>query len=216
MNPLVTCLCLTHNRREWLPRAIAHYLNQTYENRELLIVASGDDVSGIVMARKIWSIRLLGVDGTVGEKRNRGCEAACGDTIAVWDDDDYSAPGRLADQMARLQATGRAVTGYRALKFTDGKRWWRYNGHPGFAAGTSLCFRREWWRTHRFEDKQVGQDEEFAAVAARARELAVAEDLDLMYATIHAGNTSPRRIGGGCWQELPGFVWPEVEEGIRC
>ncbi len=43
MNPLVTCLCLTRNRRAWLPRAIGCFLAQTYEERELLIVDDGDE-----------------------------------------------------------------------------------------------------------------------------------------------------------------------------
>ena len=36
--PLVTCVCLTRNRREFLPRAIECFLAQTYEPRELLVL----------------------------------------------------------------------------------------------------------------------------------------------------------------------------------
>ena len=43
MTPLVTCLCLTRNRRGFLPRAIECFVAQTYEERELLIVDDGDD-----------------------------------------------------------------------------------------------------------------------------------------------------------------------------
>ena len=213
MNPLVTCLCLTHNRREWLPAAITYYLRQTYQPRELLVVATGDEPVRDLVPRDDPAITLLNIGWTVkvGEKRNLGCEAARGGIIAVWDDDDYSAPQRLEFQLSRLETTQKTVTGFRVMKFTDGRRWWRYTGHSGFVLGTSLCFRREWWRKYPFAGMQVGQDEMFGAEAQRAQQLAVEGDHDLMYATVHPGNTSPRVISGPAWAELPGFVWPELE-----
>ena len=60
--PLVTCLCLTKNRRNWLPKAIDCYQSQTYENREMLVVASGVDVADIIAAANDSSIRLLETD----------------------------------------------------------------------------------------------------------------------------------------------------------
>ena len=48
--PLVTCMMLTRNRREWLPRAIACYQAQTYANRELLIVMDGEDTRDAIPA----------------------------------------------------------------------------------------------------------------------------------------------------------------------
>src|SRR5262249_36989087 len=47
----VTCLCVTRNRGAWLAKAIEAYLAQSYEPRELLILADGQDVSGIVPKR---------------------------------------------------------------------------------------------------------------------------------------------------------------------
>src|SRR5690348_4458021 len=103
MLPLVTCLCLTRNRREWLPQAIVCFQLQTYEHRELLIVADGDDVSDLV-PQEDSRIRLVcsGSRLTIGAKRNYGCAHACGEIIAHWDDDDYSAQQRLTEQVALL------------------------------------------------------------------------------------------------------------------
>lgn len=163
----------------------------------MLVVASGGPVS------VPDDVRLIQLPGrpTVGDKRNAGCSAARGEVIAHWDDDDYSAPGRLADQVGRLE-TGKSVTGYRSMRFTDGVRWWQYRGGPDYALGTSLCYRRDWWLGHRFPSVQVGEDNEFVAQARAHGAIASADAGDLMFATNHSGNTSPRNIVGASWTTL--------------
>lgn len=191
----MTCLCLTRNRRVWLPQAIQCFREQTYQRRELLILADGEDVRDLVPDDN--RVRLLHLDRRcdVGAKRNFGCERAAGEVIAHWDDDDFSAPDRLGDQVRRLVGTGKAVTGYHSMRFTDGAHWWRYEGVPSYSLGTSLCYWRRWWEAHRFPALQVGEDNEFGAVAWRAGQMATADAGELMHATIHPGNTSPRTFG---------------------
>lgn len=198
----MTCLCLTRNRREWLPKAIQCFLNQTYRNRELLILADGADVRDLIPPDDS-RIRLLCLDGAtgIGEKRNFGCSKALGEIVAHWDDDDFSAPGRLDDQVARLVETRKAVTGYRSMRFTDGTRWWKFTYQNHNALGTSLCYRREWWQKHKFNPIQIGEDSAFVAAAAAEGQIALAEAGELMYATNHPGNTSPRMLGDN-WKPL--------------
>jgi O-antigen biosynthesis protein len=171
-----------------------------------MILADGQDVKHLVPARDP-RIRLIHLDGwpEIGAKRNYGCERAAGDVIAHFDDDDYSAPGRLADQVQRLLESGKAVTGFHSMRFTDGVRWWKYEGTPNYALGTSLCYRRDWWSSHRFPAVQIGEDNQLVAAAHSAGELVTADADDLMYATIHPGNTSPRKLGDN-WKPLPGFA----------
>lgn len=201
--PFVTALCITKNRRQWLPKAIACYQAQTYPNRELLIVADGADVRDLIPNDP--SIRLLQIEEgiRIGEKRNFGCDRAAGEIIATWDDDDFSAPDRLADQVQRLEASGCAVTGYCPMLFTDGERWWQYvNGDKLFALGTSLCFRRSWWASHPFKPIQVGEDGAFIEPAKKAKEITVVPANELMYATIHRNNTSPRSLDPSNWKRV--------------
>ena len=197
----MTCLCLTYNRREWLPKAIECFQRQTYPHRELLIIADGADVKDLVDD----SIRLIHIDGhpEIGEKRNFGCEHARGSIIAHWDDDDYSAPERLGDQIARLNETGRAVTGYHSMRFTDGNKWWQFWSLEHRACGTSLMYRRDWWERHRFPPKQIQEDVDFVQEAYLAGELISVDAKNLMYATIHLGNTSPRPLRPPQWVEIP-------------
>ena len=124
-----------------------------------------------------------------------------GEIIAHWDDDDYSAPERLAVQVRSLLESGKAVTGFHSMRFTDGNRWWKYEGTRNYALGTSLCYRRGWWNTHRFPLVQVGEDNQFVSTAHAAGELVTTDAGDLMYATNHPGNTSPRKLGDN-WKPL--------------
>jgi glycosyltransferase involved in cell wall biosynthesis len=197
----VTCLCLTRDRRQWLPKAIACFQSQQASSAELLILADGADVRDLVPDdARIRLIHLEGKPG-IGDKRNFGCERSASEFIAHWDDDDHSAPGRLVDQLARLEQTGRSVTGYSAMRFTDGEHWWQYRGTPNYSLGTSLVYRRTWWKRNRFRSLQIGEDNQFVSVASAAGELVTADAGELMHATIHAGNTSPRKMGSA-WRQL--------------
>src|SRR4029077_3693751 len=138
---------------------------------------------------------------TIGDKRNFGCERAAGEIVCHWDDDDYSAPGRLADQLNRQLDSGKNVTGYHSMRFTDGDRWWQYHGERNYVLGTSLCYRKEWWGMNPFKSVQVGEDNVFTTQAWAAGQLETADAGELMYATIHAGNTSPRTLGNN-WTRL--------------
>ncbi len=226
--PLVTCLCLTMpGRKDFLVRAMECFLSQTYPNKELLMVADSiEQVQEVSTGRFAGSVlehetrfsalcvgdmdKHLGVRPirNIGTKRNLGCESAAGDLIAIWDDDDYSAPRRLEQQVEELDLTRKAVTGYHMMKFTDGHNWWSFSCGTGFVIGSSMMFRRDWWEKNRFEEINIGEDVGFCGTAFLAGKLAEVPDLSLMYATIHSGNTSKRKPGiDAGWVPLPGFQW---------
>lgn len=193
-NPLVTCVCPTRNHRAFLSRAIACFLAQTYEHRELMIIADGEEgVADLVPADPRIRLMVSGWEITLSEKRNIGCQEAFGELIAHWDDSDVSAPPRLAAQVARLAESRRAVTGYSSMRFTDGVRWWRYDGLPSSALAGSLCYQREWWKGHQF----VGEESEFVEAAARQFAFVSEPARDRMYGMVHAGGVS-----GPAWQEI--------------
>jgi glycosyltransferase involved in cell wall biosynthesis len=163
------------------------------ENQRLQL-AIDDDI------RYIW----LSGKSTIGHKRNVGCKEARGEIVVHWDDDDYSAPGRIADQVERIKETGKPVTGYQSMRFTDGRQWWLYaHRAPTYCLGTSLCYRKDWWAAFPFKDSQhVEEDRLFILPAVKRRDLALAPAGDMMYATIHGGNTSPRETKGPNWTKL--------------
>lgn len=197
----VTCICPTMpSRAKWLAQAIQCFEAQSYGDAELIIVA--DDDSAANLAEGNHRIQLLILPEVVGTKRNFACSHAAGDVIVHWDDDDFSAPDRIAFQVARLGQTNKAVTGFGSMKFTDGKNWWLYEEGGLFGLGTSLCYLRSWWQDHRFEPLNIGQDEEFVSRAIRAGQMDAVPAGELMHATIHPGNTSPRTLSGDSWRAL--------------
>jgi glycosyltransferase involved in cell wall biosynthesis len=168
---------------------------------ELLIIADGEDVRDLVPSNDA-RIRLIHLDEqrTIGEKRNFGCSRADGDVIAHWDDDDWSGPGRVARQLAMLEESGLQVAGFNSMRFTDGENWWLYQGQPRYSLGTALCYRREWWQKIPFQLSNIGEDNHMVAAAQQAKQIVSEAAGDLMYATIHPGNTSPRSAAN--WVKL--------------
>lgn len=199
---------LTRNRRKWIPQAIRLFRAQTYPSKELLIVADGEGIRDLVPPDS--RIRLLEIEEgyVIGQKRNFGVAHAAGEIIAHWDDDDYSAPERLAQQIAMLLESGKSVAGYSSMYFTDGREWWQFKREPLFAIGSSLCYRKDWWRDHPFTARQVGEDGDFARDAAHHKQIVACEAGNLMVASIHPGNTSPRNRQGRSWRNA------ERPEGI--
>lgn len=200
----MTALCLTKNRRDWLPKAIECFRAQTFRFAEMLILADGEDVRDLVPEHEnIRLMHLADEPGSIGEKRNFGCAQAAGEVICHWDDDDWSAPARLETQVRQLLGHGRSVAGFHSMRFTDGAgSWWQYRGTQSFALGTSLCYFKSWWKSHPFEPKNVGEDNHFVCVASGSGQLSTVDAGALMHATIHAGNTSPRRLSGSSWERV--------------
>ena len=209
--PSVTAVCVTRNRRRWLPRAIQCFQSQTVLNKRLLIVADGEEVWDLVPRDPRILVVTLPDDRrprTIGDKRNFACSLARTEVIAHWDDDDWSAPTRLEDQIERLEDTNTQVTGYRTMLFHNGEKWWRYEGIPIFALGTSLCYKRSWWEGHPFPSMQVSEDGTFVAMAGLqygkpveiTGDLRVSGNLSccagdgMQVASVHGSNTSPRSL----------------------
>ena len=101
--PLVSCIMPTYNRRNFVTQAIRYFLRQDYPNKELLIVDDGTDPVGDLVPpdSSVKYVRLHGRRET-GTKRNLGSEAASGDLVMSWDDDDWYGPHRISYQVGPL------------------------------------------------------------------------------------------------------------------
>lgn len=200
--PSVTCLCVTENRKHWLPSAVERFRSQDYPGKLHLLFVTSDLQSLQYIREMEYDFFWHPYPKTIGAKRNIGCEAALSDVMVHWDDDDYSAPGRVRHQVEGILDSGKSVVGYHSLKFSDGENWWQYSGSTDFAAGCSLAYRREFWQRHQFIDANLGEDVAFSQAALVAGELATSDSEDMLYASIHPGNTAPRWICGISWREI--------------
>ena len=204
-DPWISCIMLARGRPELAQRSLHCWLAQTWEARELVILDDADmRAFGTPPAHEMIQYHLLPRRLTVGAKRNLACSRAQGEIIAHWDSDDWYAPERLADQVKRLIESGRAVTGYHICTFEDlrnGQKW-LYNGAICYALGASLMYRREFWHRHPFTEEQVGEDNTMVGRARGERALVTADGRDMLIASIHPGNASPRQISGPTWERL--------------
>jgi hypothetical protein len=221
--PFVSCIMPTANRRRFVPEAIEQFLAQDYPARELIILDDGEDsVEDLAPAHPAVRYVRGPRHRTLGAKRNAACELACGDIILHWDDDDWYAPHRIRAQVDALSRSGAELCGIDKVLFYDPRApsAWEYNYPPGGAPwvyGATLCYRRDFWRAHRFPDVTVGEDNVFAG-AARPGEICVMPDNRFFVALVHSANTSPKQVRDPRWRpcdvatvrELVGETWPRT------
>lgn len=238
MTPLVSCICPTRNRAEFLPLVVDCFLRQDYPNKELIVLDDSDGgiPNAVFLREEDGGVRYVRINPpkTIGQKRNFCCDFAKGDLVCHFDDDDWQAPDRISRQVAALQSSDAQATAYQTMLFARDldRKVWRFTGNAQNVVGVSLMYRRSWWKQHQFnESLPFGEDHSF--VQMLGPRLLVA-DQERIVARIHPGNTCkrtehPRQIADGTvepgnlanrefWQPAD---WNEVlslgyEEAVVC
>lgn len=179
--PTVCAVMLVNGRPEMTRRAIASFRAQTYERKRLLILDSGKKAVkgtpyGESNATTVWTPDMCGA--TIGVLRNAANWCAVdhfnAGLIAHLDSDDYSSPRRLEEQVALLEASGKACVGFREVLFWDtrietnlvnyqkassrNEAWIYRNPDPRWVCGASMMMRREAWEACPFPDAP-GEDQ---------------------------------------------------------
>lgn len=198
----------TYNRRRFVPQAIEYFLRQDYSDKELLIVDDGEEsVEDLALAHRHIRYMRQARRQSVGAKRNVACEAANGEIIVHWDDDDWSAPWRLSYQVRELLGSGADVCGLDRVLFADAgtSQAWEYvypkDGRP-WVYGATLCYWKRYWRQNPFPNISVGEDSRFVWNARGVRILALPKNT-FFVGVVHSKNTSPKQIRGLRWQPRP-------------
>jgi len=157
----------------------------------------------------------------LGQKYNWCAQWAQGPWIALWSDDDWHGPTKLADLMAALAAKpGALIAGARQMLFhrLGTGRTWRYEkpGDPtaAYFIGASVCFHKEYWRSVRRFDASARRaaDAHFTNSLSRAEYAELAAVLPPhaslwgTIATIHRSNTGRPDAdpGGPGWTAYDG------------
>lgn len=119
--PKISCLLVTaKDRIEYFKRSFQCYLEQTYPNRELVIVNEGPieyqkEIKSVVGNRDDVNFVFLNGYYTLGALRNISIILSRGDLFVQWDDDDFNMPERLITQYSFLSKHPDALVCY----FTD-------------------------------------------------------------------------------------------------
>src|SRR5687768_13464892 len=103
--PLVSCLCISQNRPEFLKNAISCFIAQSYTDKELVVVSRRYDpeYDQIISRLSDGSVKYYGLNNadqlTLGELRNIAIEKSAGDFFCTWDDDDWYHNKRIEKQL---------------------------------------------------------------------------------------------------------------------
>jgi glycosyltransferase involved in cell wall biosynthesis len=157
LQPAVTVVLTTRDRPRLLPLALAGYRQQTYRNRELIVVDDGEQFPADEAAIAAVGGRLLRLPpGTpLGSKLNAGIACARGQFIQKMDDDDWYGPAFLAAMTGALAASWEiacqpALVFLSPFLFFDIARWEIRLSHGGHLPGATLLFPRDLWEERPF------------------------------------------------------------------
>jgi glycosyltransferase involved in cell wall biosynthesis len=196
----------TCNREGLIPVALKCYLSQDWPDKELVVIDDGTvKVAGLVKELVPDAVYMyLGEKQTIGAKRNLACEAARGEVICHFDDDDWSAAGRIRDQVTRLIESGKQMTGYRSITYWNGTKAYRYvSAVPQYVVGTTMCYQKSFWDRHRFPAKNYAEDNALVYKAGDENQLIAEDARQMMVVRSHASCTSsPERLRQNTWPEV--------------
>jgi glycosyltransferase involved in cell wall biosynthesis len=203
----------THNRRDLIRVALKCYLSQDWPDKELVVVDDGADmVKDLIKQLVPDAVYIyLAEKQMIGTKRNLACQATSGEVICHFDDDDWSAVGRIRDQVSRLVESGKQMTGYHSITYWNGTRAFHYESPvPEYAVGTTMCYKKRFWQLHRFPDKSYAEDNALVFSARDEKQLVAVDSMQMMIVRSHASCTSnPESLRQNTWPEVPRESLPQ-------
>ena len=204
MTPRLSVIVPTGDRAILLQRCLDQLVHQTIaEPFEVIVVDGGRRPLQLLRKASIYTpdrVEILRVDPatSIGERRNLAVQAARGELIAHFDDDDFYHRDYL-DLLLQWWDTHQPVDLGGASQFWHydvfRKRGWKTNlwdtGHP---YGATFLYRKELWaRLGGFQPLQRGEDQEFfLAVERMGGVIASLQDPSLyVYLRHHRNVTAP-------------------------
>lgn len=186
--PMISCLMVSRGNFFPAHLAIHCYRQQTYKNRELIIVCARKDsaVSALVKFLDDPTIRYIECSPRpLGELRNVSVKQARGSLLCTWDDDDLYHPKRLELQASDLGS--KQAAGYLSRLLL----WWPDRRLLGVTSQraweNSMLARRE--ALPKYPALQLGEDS-YVLEKIESRHQIVLSDRPEMYCyVIHSHNT---------------------------
>jgi len=205
--PLVSCIMPTRDRPQFIRQAVWYFLRQDYPRKQLIVVDDGERPVGDLIPDDD-RIRYVRLDRrtALGAKRNIACEAATGDLIAHFDDDDWMAPDRVRCQVEELYRSESDLCGLTPLRYfrlaTGEAFLYRHPRRASWVAPGTMVYRRSAWAERRFPELEVGEGEAFAARFDPSR-VRCLDAPDLYVALLHPGNLTPVDVRFSGWERRP-------------
>jgi glycosyltransferase involved in cell wall biosynthesis len=201
MQPFVSILTPTYNRRAFIPQLIQCIKHQTYPRARLewVILDDGADSVWDLLAPHKDTLNIQYIRSeeklNIGAKRNRLHAAARGEILVNMDDDDYYPPERVAYAVNTLRSSRRAICGSTTLNlyFTDDRSIWTCGpfgaNHATFG---TMAYTKQYALAHRC-DESVLHAEEIEFTGRYKEPLAQLDPQKVMLVICHTNNTYDKR-----------------------
>jgi glycosyltransferase involved in cell wall biosynthesis len=198
--PLVSVVLTTRDRPRFLPLALAGYRQQTFPDRELIVVDDGDRFPAREADVAAAGGHLLRLEpGTpLGSKLNAGIAVSRGRLIQKMDDDDWYGPKFIAAMVEALFARWRiacrpTLMFLSPFLFFDLAGWQIRTSVTGHLPGATLLFPRDMWEEQPFRPLAGDEDVWFLLDHTRLGAAAARADaLETYLAVRHAGLADDR------------------------
>lgn len=210
----VSCVCPTTGTRQLLlVKMLDCFQAQDYPKIIELIILTDKPLFS-VLPRQDGRVKLFTTPHpmNIPQKRNWLTRMAKGDIIIHFDDDDWSAPGRVRNQVRTLNQYGVGFTGFHSLLFWDEvqQQAFRYVGSPGYACGTSFCYTRTTGLRFPFPESQDLGSDNGMVYRLRDKNLVATDDGgQMMVARIHTQTSNFKNTKGENYVPIKRETLPE-------
>lgn len=201
--PDVSIVCVTRDRRLFMPILKYSYMIQSYpeDKLELIIVDDGDDPieDTLIGVPNVVYIRL-DEKKTIGEKRNIGIEKAMYDVIAFMDDDDVYPNNSVLERVAMMLKGPSKQCGFcTTIPCYDIMKYCSFMNAPPLKLSMServseatMVFTKSFWEERKFGDTQIAEADAF--IRGREHMCREISPQEVIVSLVHNLNTSSRKV----------------------
>lgn len=211
--PDVSILCITKDRRIFMPILKYSYMVQSYpeDKMEIVIVDDGDDSIEDTLIG-VPNVKYVRCDPgmTISQKRNLAVENAMYDVLVTMDDDDVYPNNSVLHRVAMLLKEPSKQCGFcTTIPCYDITKFSSFMNVPPMTLAMServseatLIFTKKFWEEGKFDDMvHVGEGNAF--IRGREQMCRELSPQDVIVSLVHPKNTSSRRL-------------PEIKESNGC
>jgi hypothetical protein len=201
--PDVSIVCVTRDRRIFMPILKYCYMIQSYpeEKMELVIVDDGDDPIEDTLFG-VPNVTYVRVDEkkSIGEKRNIGVSKAMYDVIAFMDDDDVYPNNSILERVAMMmKSPAKECSFCTTIPCYDIAKYCSFMNAPPIVLPMSqrvseatLTFTRKFWEERPFGDTQIAEGDAF--IRGREQMCREISPQEVIVSLVHPKNTSSRKV----------------------
>jgi glycosyltransferase involved in cell wall biosynthesis len=204
MQPFVSVVTPTYNRRKFIPSLIACYNSQIYPKTrmEWIILDDGTDLVKDLFqeaAKTIPNLRYYrNMDRLlIGAKRNILNDLAIGEIIVAMDDDDFYVPERVSHVVEKFEKHNPAIelagSSEIFMYYTDNKKIYRLGPfNENHATNGTMAWKKTYSDSHKY-DETVTHAEEKSFLNSYKHPMIQLDPFKVMLVISHSENTYDKR-----------------------